>query len=79
MCTDTVRFGEVVSAPPTLSAKPRRKIGQVSIVNSGTNKTVSGPVVVGLKRKQDLEEEREKLIQRYRMAKKMRTDTAKKQ
>ncbi len=68
MCADTVQFGEVVSAPPKLSAKPGKKTLVVK------DKTESSPAVVGLKRKQDLEEEREKLIQHYRLVKKRRTE-----
>lgn len=69
-----MEFGEVVSAPPRLSAKPRRKAPKTSVPSSEEGQEiVQNTAVVGLKRKQDLEEEREKLIQKYRMVKKTRT------
>ena len=79
---DTVRFGEVVTAPPKLSAKPRRKSdkAQVTLPSDKSDKPEQGPaVIVGLKRKQDIEEERERLIQRYRMAKKAKAERTKQQ
>jgi len=69
--SDEVKFGEVVQAPPSLSAKPRgsrpRKRGQ----EGGT--TTSLPVL-GFKEKHDLVEERLKIISKYRLMKKQKKD-----
>ena len=79
---DEVRFGEVVQAPPQLKAKPRgsvRTTGSFSkslllhrkLHREQTDKLTSNPSpVVGLKRKLDLEIERERAINVYRQTKK---------
>ena len=70
---DEVRFGEVAQAPPQLKAKPRRR----SKLDTGScpqsqplHQTTSKRVVLGLKRKLDLELERERAISVYRQRKK---------
>ncbi len=72
-----MKFGEVVQAPPRLSAKPRgsqpkRKKG---VVTSASSSLVDNPPVVGLKEEHDLEQERLKMISHYRLAKKKRTES----
>ncbi len=82
--TDEVKFGEVVKAPPRLSARPRgsdkktRKVPQLELLKKlSTTPLAPGPpgppdppVHVGLKHKRDIEEERTRAISEYRMAKK---------
>ena len=82
--SDEVKFGEVVSAPPQLQAKPRgcwanpshpkslllhQKVSSSS-QGPATKPTSTRPPVVGLRRKQDLEIERERVINVYRRKKK---------
>lgn len=81
---DHVKFGEVVQAPPTLSARPRgsEKKSNNRAASSAAKleflKTCpwlldpSKPAVVGLKHQKDVEEERETAIMAYRQAKKLR-------
>lgn len=82
---DDVRFGERAMAPPKLGARPRG-VGKtvtkgktnlllqakLASAQESTGKvTATKPVdSVGLKRKHDLEEEREKAIEVYRQSKK---------
>lgn len=93
--SDDVQFGEVVSAPPQLLARPRGSVLKAkpntktlkpkpkasrsqdteTTLKSNMLKTAnSHPTevrsVVGLKRKQDIEDERERLIEEYRLSKK---------
>jgi len=69
--TDEVKFGEVVNAPPKIDAKPRRSKPSIAAqtIASGSSTTA----IVGLKRQNDLECERETLIQHYRRLKKVKT------
>ena len=81
---DEVRFGEVVQAPPQLKAKPRGSQAKPShskllllhqkITSFPQDCTACKPKTrtptAGLKRKQDLEIERERVISVYRQRKK---------
>ena len=79
-----VQFGEVAHAPPQLSAKPRgtqkkskgERIQSLLLQKSLDSKKLSNdakeiplPVVIGLKRKHDLEIERERAVEMYRQSK----------
>ena len=81
--SDKVRFGEVAPAPPQLTAKPRGwkkpRQGTTLLLQdklksskgfSGVPKAARNNVTLGLKRKQDLDEERERAIELYRHCKK---------
>ena len=83
LAPDEVKFGEVVSAPPRLSAKPRGHQGKErkeelllheklksATPDAMVAKKPKQSVHVGLKRKQDLEMERDRVIQLYRQTKK---------
>ena len=87
--SDKVKFNEVVPAPPWLSAKPRssskrakHEVPDLSFIGKlqtrgrlgpGEGDTLTPVREGGLKRRQDLEEERERVIEEYRQAKKHRT------
>ena len=85
--TDQVHFGEVTHAPPRLntgpcgSAKVTRKGKNQSLLlhskleSRKETKSTDPPTpkVGGLKRQRDMEMEREKVIQQYRLVKKART------
>ena len=94
---DKVKFGEVVHAPPQLSAKPRgvekkstsKKLALMSLVGAASKEAKSlqearsqqearsrrqegrrqPPIIGGLKRQKDIEEERSKVIGHYRFLK----------
>ncbi|XP_044154652.1 coiled-coil domain-containing protein 137 [Bufo gargarizans] len=76
--TDTVMFGEVVMAPPTLTVKPRKgkaesKPGEKQLLlKSLFDKSSSSapPPAMSLARKRQLEDERERVVQAYRDLKK---------
>lgn len=82
LCTDKVKFGEVVQAPPRLSAKPRgsdkilrkthkqelSKASSLLDLTTDMSKLSTG----GLKRQKDIEEEREAVIKKYREMKKVK-------
>ncbi|KAL5473179.1 hypothetical protein EMCRGX_G027628 [Ephydatia muelleri] len=76
---DRVSFGEVVQAPPKLTAKPRGKLQPLKhtpllLENKLQPKAQQDDKgqCVGLKRKQDLEAERQAAIEAYRLAKQQR-------
>ena len=83
--SDEIKFGEVAGAPPRLSAKPRgchkkvqrrekqRKLLLQEKLESGVSDTAVAKrpkQPVGLKRKWDIEAERDRAIQIYRQTKK---------
>ena len=76
---DRVLFGEVVQAPPKLTAKPRGKLQPLKHtpllledkLRPKAQQDDKGQCV-GLKRKQDLEMERQAAIEAYRLAKQQR-------
>lgn len=80
--TDTVKFGEVVQAPPRLSAKPRgsekmsRKTPKYGLMKASSlldpTTDRSQLSTGGLKRQKDIEEEREAVIKKYREMKKVK-------
>ena len=74
---DDVHFREVVTAPPKLSSKPRgaQKISREESKGLLLKEKLTGsddgkPRVLGLKRKRDLEIERDRVIEQYRQLKK---------
>ena len=80
LCLDEIKFGEVVTAPPRLAARPRGSQKKSSkgpttlLLQEKLNpkehaSSVPNPAM-GLKRKQDLVSEREKAIEMYRQTKK---------
>lgn len=83
MFADEVKFGEVVRAPPRLSAKPRgseKKVRQSHkselLETTSPIDTGSPAAVVGLKHQRDVEEERVRVVSEYRMAKQLRLTKA---
>ena len=86
--SDKVHFGEVVQAPPRLAARPRGSVKEtrknkahslllMKTLESGERRSKEGvatrKAVVGLKRQRDIEIEREKAIEQYRLMKKARS------
>ena len=85
-----VQFGEVVQEPPRLAARPRGSVKEtrknknrslllMNKLESSEKKSkvgVAAPKVGGLKRQRDIEIEREKAIEHYRLIKKARTKDA---
>lgn len=77
--TDEVKFGEVVKAPPRLSAKPRgakdvsRKTPKHELLKACSSLATDTKLSIGgLKRQKDVEEERELVIRKYREMKKVK-------
>ncbi|XP_040293604.1 coiled-coil domain-containing protein 137 [Bufo bufo] len=76
--TDTVMFGEVVMAPPTLTVKPRKSKAETKpgekklLLKSLLDKSSSSAPLpaISLARKRQLEDERERVVQAYRDLKK---------
>lgn len=76
---DNVSFGEVVQAPPKLTAKPRVKVQPLKRAQllledklKPQDERVGKQQCLGMKRKQDLEMERQAAIEAYRLAKQQR-------
>ena len=68
--SDEVKFGDVVKAPPRLSAKPRGSDKKKTKMDTETNRIDDIPVL-GLRHKQDIKEERTRVIDQYRLSKKI--------
>ena len=72
---DEVKFGEVVQAPPRLSAKPRgfekksKKTPKLEPLPNPDHVSTHKLSTGGLKRQKDIEEERVKVIGKYREVK----------
>ncbi len=80
VCTDEVKFGDIVKAPPQLSAKPRGGIDRKCSKRNVPTKDADlnpVPIQLGLKRKEDLKVERTRAIAEYRMAKKIKQNRVK--
>lgn len=91
--SDEIKFGEVAGAPPRLSAKPRgchkktqrgekqhklllqEKLKSSAVSDTTVAKKSKQPM--GLKRKWDIEAERDKAIQIYRQTKKLKLNSRK--
>uniref|UniRef100_A0A8C5S9A4 Coiled-coil domain containing 137 n=1 Tax=Laticauda laticaudata TaxID=8630 RepID=A0A8C5S9A4_LATLA len=78
---DSVKFGEVVLQPPTLTAKPRKSLIKdkgdqrqqlllMSLLGSGRKASVKKSVHTSLARQRIVQEERERVVQAYRDIKK---------
>ncbi|KAJ3601520.1 hypothetical protein NHX12_032488 [Muraenolepis orangiensis] len=77
MFTDTVKFGEVVLAPPTLSAKPRKApiknmLSKGLLLNSLLGQTSVSTVAPSMARKRIMEEERQRVVEAYRHLKRQK-------
>lgn len=85
--SDKVHFGEIIQEPPRLATRPRGSVKEtrknkahslllMNKLESGEKKSKVGTAtgkVGGLKRQRDIEIEREKAIEQYRLIKKART------
>ncbi|XP_068574977.1 coiled-coil domain-containing protein 137 [Cebidichthys violaceus] len=75
MFVDTVPFGEVTMAPPSLSAKPRKapvKPKKELLLNSLLGHTVVSTTKPSMARRRIMEEERERAVEAYRLLKKQK-------
>lgn len=78
MFVDTVAFGEVSMAPPTLSAKPKKapvkpqKATKELLLNSLLGHTAASTAKPSMARQRIMEEERERAVEAYRLLKKQK-------
>ncbi|XP_029946410.1 coiled-coil domain-containing protein 137 [Salarias fasciatus] len=78
MFVDSVAFGEVAMAPPSLSAKPKKapikpqKATKELLLNSLLGHTAVSTAKPSMARQRIMEEERERAVQAYRQLKKQR-------
>ncbi|XP_078081831.1 coiled-coil domain-containing protein 137-like [Mustelus asterias] len=85
MFTDTVRFGEVVMRPPTLTAKPRksqetdqpgqRQLLLKALIQRSEETQGSKQPTMSMARQRMMLEERERVIKAYRTLKKQKLET----